>query len=842
MTVALLRLLTWPYCKRHLLGQFLVVLGIALAVGVYASMHLAKNTIKEAFSAAAETLAGSAQLQVSGSEAGVPEEVLDRTRQVACVEAATGVILRTVATGLPNEGGMAILGVDLLEEPRFREYRIEGGGNSGPDDTLIFFAQPDSVLVTREFARRNRLQVGTPLVVWTGRAESTLKVRGMLEGAGVAGAHGGNIAVMDLYAAQQMFGRPGYFDRVDVAVRKDGDVRSCRDGLAASLGSHLKVEAPPSRGRDVEALSTTYLFLVESSGLLGMLLAMFLVHHAAASAVARREREIGIVLGLGGDEGSIRRVVLLESVALGALGGAAGIGVGVLAATGLNPALARLLEYAFGIHLAVGGAHIDWIWAAATVAVVILCCGASGSASARNAAAIPPIQLMQARHYAPLVERQSMKPRLVAAICAAAAVLWQTIDRRPEVLYVALPLVVLFLTLAGRDRSQLALRILRRPFAAVWPMEGALAIDGLARTNRRTRGTVLGVSATVATFLAISGITAAYADSFRLWTRQLVNADFLIHSSANPAARGKMFPLSMRGRLEKVPGVAAVVPVRRLTAQVNGRPARVIGIDFAAWKEHGGAKIPNSPDGAIVSDNFASLRGLRTGDAVRIAAPDGSFDVPIRAVIDDFTDELGTVWLDWQVYRLRFHDDAVEIFAVRLKPGASRALARQGLLNQFDHSAPVLILDGAEFRTYLDHLVDQWRAISYIQIIAAVLISLVGVGSFLVVSIVERRRELGLLVVLGATPMQLRRCVQVEALGVAAAGLLLGIPGGLLLQAYLLYTFRRSLNGYALPWTVDGRLAVALLLAVPLAAWLAATLPLRSLNRMNLAREVETDA
>jgi putative ABC transport system permease protein len=203
---------------------------------------------------------------------------------------------------------------------------------------------------------------------------------------------------------------------------------------------------------------------------------------------------------------------------------------------------------------------------------------------------------------------------------------------------------------------------------------------------------------------------------------------------------------------------------------------------------------------------------------------------------------MGTVWLDWQVYGRRFHDDAVELFAVRLKPGASRTLARQELLGQFDTRAPVLILDGEEFRGYLDRLVDRWRAISYIQLIAAVLISLVGIGSFLVVSIVERRRELGLIVVLGATPGQLRRFVLVEALGVAAAGLMLGASGGILLQAYLLFALQHSLNGYALPWAVDAPLAAALLVAVPVAALLAAALPLQSLNRMNLAREVAADA
>ena len=842
MTRALFRLLTWPYLKRHAVRTLMVALGIALAVGVYVSMHQANNALEQAFLAVTETLAGSAQLQVTGGEAGVPEEALEITRQTGCVEAATAVILRTVSTGLREEGGLAVLGVDLLEDRRFREYRIEGGDLSGPDDALVFFAQPDSVLVTRRFAERNRLASGASLPVWTGRAETTLRVRGMLEGTGAARAYGGNIAVMDLYAAQQVFGRRGYFDRIDVAVREATSVDACRTALADRLGPHLKVEPPLSRGRRTEALSTTYKFLVQTSALLGMLVSMFLVHHASATAVAQREREIAIVRGLGGDEGSVQRMVLSESLALGALGGPAGIGIGMLAATRLSAVLARLMEISYGLSLPLASTPMDWSHAAATVLVTAVFCAVSAITPARRAAAIAPIQLMEAPRYTPLVERPSPALAALAAGSGAAALLWQMADHRPGVLFVTLPLMAIALGLSGRMLASLLFRVMRPLFAAVWPMEGTLAIESLARTSRRTRGTLMGLGATVATFVAISGLTAGYADSFRLWARQLANADFLIHSSANPAARGRMFPLALVGRLRSVPEVAAVAPVRRLAAEVEGRPASVVGIDFALWKQYGGLAAPASPSSAILSRNFANLSGRRVGDLVRIAAPDGNFDVPVQAVIDDFTDENGSVWLDWRLFTDRFRDDAVEMFAVRLKPGASRSSARQGLLRQFDPGAPVLVLDGEEFRGYLDQLVNQWRAISYIQVAAAMLIALVGIASFLVVSIVERRRELALIVVLGATPRQLARCVLVEALGVASAGLMLGAPLGVLLQFYLLFTLQHSINGFDLPWRIDAPLVAALFVAVPAAALLAAVAPLRSLNRMNLAREVEADA
>ena len=842
MTFSLFRLLTWPYLKRHAWGQILPLLGIALATGVYASMHLANRAITDSFRAVEEALAGSAQLQVSGGEAGVPEAALDQIRRADCVDAAAALMLRNVAVGIPGEGGLAILGVDLLEEPRFREYKLQPGTAAGPDDAVVFFAHPNSVLITEEFAHRAHLAADSPLPVWTGREEVALRVGGILENQGLARAYGGAIAVMDLYGAQHVFGRRGYFDRIDVAVRKGRGVAECRETLTRSIGGQLRIGSAASRGRAAEDVSSTYSFLVQASGLLGILVAMALVRHAGLTAVARREREIGVVLGLGAEAGAVRRMVLVESTAMGVLGGVAGVAIGVLGAPYLRSAFAHLLELTMGVHIVHQTAHADLWWAVATAAAAALCCTISGFGPAKTAATIAPIQLMEARTYGPLPEPHAAAMALAAGTCGAAALIWQAWYRRPAALYVALPLVALALALTGRALANFAMRVLRPLFAFMWPVEGPLAIDSLGRTSRRTRGTIMGLGAAVATFVAISGLSAAYAESFRRWTRQIANADFLIHSSSNPAARGLMFPASMLERLRRLPGVAAVTPLRRIAADVEGRPAKVIGIDFAVWKTYGGAEIPASPGGAAISRNLANVTGKWVGSRIGIAGPDRRFDLPVIAVIDDFTDENGTVWVDWRVFQREFAEDGVEMFALRLAPDADRASMRQALRAAFDPRAPVLIMDGREFRGYLDSLVDQWRGLAYIQVCAAMTIALMGIASFMVVSLVERRRELGLIVMLGATPGQLVRCVLVEALGVAAAGLLLGAPLGVLLETYLLFTLRESVSGFQLPWRVDAPLVLALFLVVPAAAMAAGLLPLRTLHSPNLVREVEADA
>ena len=48
--------------------------------------------------------------------------------------------------------------------------------------------------------------------------DQTFTVRGIMKPGGLANAFGGDLAVMDIYAAQKMLGRGRKFDRVDLAL------------------------------------------------------------------------------------------------------------------------------------------------------------------------------------------------------------------------------------------------------------------------------------------------------------------------------------------------------------------------------------------------------------------------------------------------------------------------------------------------------------------------------------------------------------------------------------------------------------------------------------------------
>ena len=159
----LLRLLSWPYLRQHVLRWTLTLAGIALGAAVFVATHAASQSVRAAFERTVEDIAGATQLQVWAGDFGFPEEVLERVQSLREVRAAVPVIEAVIDTGLAGQGNLYVLGVDLTGDRSLRRYELESGEEAVIDDPLVFLAQPDSLMVTAEFAARNRLQIGSRL-------------------------------------------------------------------------------------------------------------------------------------------------------------------------------------------------------------------------------------------------------------------------------------------------------------------------------------------------------------------------------------------------------------------------------------------------------------------------------------------------------------------------------------------------------------------------------------------------------------------------------------------------------------------------------------------------------
>ena len=72
-------------------------------------------------------------------------------------------------------------------------------------------------------------------------------------------------------------------------------------------------------------------------------------------------------------------------------------------------------------------------------------------------------------------------------------------------------------------------------------------------------------------------------------------------------------------------------------------------------------------------------------------------------------------------------------------------------------------------------LTDQWLQLTYSQVFIAVLVAILGIVNTLTVSIIDRKRELGVLRAVGGFRRQIRQTVWMEAVAIGVVGLALGL-------------------------------------------------------------------
>jgi putative ABC transport system permease protein len=135
-------------------------------------------------------------------------------------------------------------------------------------------------------------------------------------------------------------------------------------------------------------------------------------------------------------------------------------------------------------------------------------------------------------------------------------------------------------------------------------------------------------------------------------------------------------------------------------------------------------------------------------------------------------------------------------------------------------------------------LIRRLYGLAYTQQLLVVMVVALGVMAALLISVIQRRRELGLLRAIGGTRGQVIRTVLAEAFLMGAIGTALGLLIGLPLEWYVVHVLLFEEAGFEFPaiypWQPAGFIA---LLAMLLAA-LAAQIPAIQAGRMRIAEAI----
>ena len=846
----LLRLISWPYFRKHVLRTLLTVAGIVLGVAVFVGMHTANQSVLFAFSTTVDRIAGKTELQVTAGETGFEEDVLERVQAASSVRVAVPAIEAVVDTNLPGQGNLLVLGVDMTGDRSLRDYDLESGDDAVVDDPLVFLAQPDSIILTKQFAEKNHLTVNDTVTLGTVLGQKKFTIRGVMKAGGMTSAFGGNLAIMDVYAAQKMFGRGRTFDRVDIGLKPGRTIADAERELQSALGGGFQIEPPSGRGQQFEAMLAAYSMMVNVSSLFALFIGMFIIYNSFAIAVTQRRSEIGILRALGATRAQIRWLFLGESAVTGVIGSIGGVFFGMVIAKGIAASIGSLISDVYGVAQRAEDVATDPALLAGALAIGVATSLVAAWIPARNAARVDPVQALQKGKYQALSASESRWRVALAIVAVFVAIVCRLLPNFAPSLYLGYISVVAVALLLSPILSVALARLLRPLLKIVRPVEGALAADSLIQAPRRTSASVAAVMLSLALVVAFAGMARGSYDSIQGWMTTALNPDLFVAPSQSIVIRTIRFPASMYDELTGVAGIERVQAVRDARIVFRKTPIMVVAVDVKSISETARRK-PTAGDeddmyrrtaageAVMVSENLAQLQRLELGQVLEIPAPYGTIRLPIAGIVLDYSDQQGTILMDTKLFQNFWHDDTVNIFRVYLRPGVPMPEVRQRILEKYAGTRQVFVLTNAELKGYILKITDQWFSLTSVQIAVAVLVAILGIVNTLTVSITDRRRELGVLQAVGGLHGQIRRTIWIEALSIGVLGLILGFILGAINLYYVLQIVHRDVAGMRFDYQFPLSVAMGLVPTILIAAFIAAIWPAESAVRGSLVEALE---
>ena len=820
------------------------IAGVAIGVGAVVAIHLANRSVTDSFREAVETVSGNTRLSVEGI-GGVPESAGNGLRWIWDIGSFSPVVDRFAVCGDGSDEPVEIFGVDITAEGPVRRYRLAGPPSSAGFRALF---SADAVLAPEAFARRHGLRVGSELPIFANGRRSVVRVAGILEPVGPARAAGGQMLVTGLRHAQRLFGMEGRVDRLDVAFPENVREEDVRRRLARSLPAGLTVKRPASRGETADRMVRAYRFNLTALGSIALLVGAFLVFNTLSMSVLRRWPEIGTLRALGASRRSIFASFLIEGIALGAVGTALGEILGAAAARFL---LAEIGGTVVNIYRTTATLALSRSWEPFVSAGVV---GLAASAAvsilpAMEAARIPPAATMRPG----AIERRRRaraRPFAIAALGFALAgallALLPAVSGFPLFGFAAVACAIGALA-AATPAAALALEAAaRRPLRRLFGPPGRLAAAFFAGNLSRNAVAVAALSLALGMTGAMAVMIASLRATVIAWVDQSVASDLFV-KSATGARRGIIgtIPPDALDLIRSVPGVAVADGFRAIdVADAGGNPFTIGAGDFSIAEKTGALTLSSrrAPgaafrearrDGAVfVSEPFARHFHKKPGDRVQIPTPSGPRSFAIADVYPDYSNDRGTVVLDRPVFLRLFRDPAFSTISVRAAPGVAPETLRDRILARAGDRFALTILTNRTLRREVLKIFDHTFAITWGLEAIALAVAVLGVVNALFALILERRRELALLRILGTTAAQLRASIVLEALLIGVCASALAGLAGAAFASVLIFVINPQSFGWSIRVSIPWReLAAALglaLAATVAASWAPAGIAVRT--------------
>ncbi len=844
----------WHVGLRYLLAHgwqsLLMVLGITIGVAVIVAIDLANASASQAFDLSKQVVAGKTTHQILGSGQQIPESLYTTLRTSGIDGEKAPIISMFVSS--PQLGNIAfeLLGIDVFVDGAFRSY-VTSESDIPINQLIPLLTQPGAVLVSQSTANRYDLVSGDRIEIDIEGKTASAVIGGIIADPAdkLAARALEGILITDIATAQELSGRMGYIDRIDLIAPSNQPLSDWLNEVDSLISEGFILQDGSSRDMYLVEMTSAFKLNLSALSLLALVVGLFLIYNTLTFSVIQRRPLFGMLRCQGVTRVELSLLIISEAFVIGIIGTLLGLALGILMGRQTIQLVSQTINdlyYTTTVQSAglpaislVKGALVGVV---ATVVTAIFPAWEAANSPARMA-----------------LSRSTLEGKARSAVYLSAAA--------GVVLIVSSLLVFrylpanIFFGFGGLFASVVGIAMLSALLMFVivliigpiltrlLGLLGRLAPRNIINSLSRTSVAVVALMVAVAVAIGMGLMINSFRYTVQIWLAQTLTGDIYISAPtfllSTPRNGIDAQVLDASSRLQ---GVTESYYLRSTIVESNYGPVNLSAssnpnilyerllkeLDLTeeeAWVEM-------LADGVMISESLQNRLEIGKGDSIDLVTPTGKHTFLILGTYYDYTASEGIVLMAKPRYEQLWQDETVTAVALHLEDGCDVDEKTRELQNAAAGIQQVRVLSNKGLKDDVLEIFDRTFAITSALRLLATIVAFIGVLNSLLLLQLEKQRDLGILRALGLTGRQMWSLVMLETGLMGFVAGLIAIPTGYVLAVILINIINQRSFGWTLQlYLQPGPFIEGMVIAVS-AALLAGIYPAIRLGRMTTAEAI----
>ncbi len=664
---------------------------------------------------------------------------------------------------------------------------------------------PKEMMLDRETAENGKLVIGDTVRVNALSGTREFSFVGIANYGDVSSPGGATFALFDQPTASEFLLKPGFVD----AILIQGDGSLSDEELAKSIQAALPAEAKLETltGAQITAETTSQIKTVlgffttflKTFSFIALGIGCFVIYNVFSITAAQRQRESALLRAIGANRRQVTIALLVEALIIGILGSVLGFVTGI----GLSQALSALLN-ALGLEIPSSGLTIEPNAIIFTVIVGTVITVLSAVLPALRAGRVSPLAAMRDTA---LDTVNDFRRRIIFSAVLLAGGAYGLVSSMngagaKTLGFGALGLFagVLFI---GPAISRKMAMVIGAPVAKFRGVTGAMARQNAARNPKRTSRTAAPLLIGVALVTSFTALAASIKGEIRDTYGKSFRGDYAL--SVDSRGFGGI-PTSITDQIDALPEVDKATGIGFVPAKVGDESRYVLVINpkttegLYTLEMVEGKQSDLTKDGILIESDKALKKNLSIGSIVDVTLIDGR-TLPLK-LVGTYKNAFGNYVVSREIFDGSTNSLFDSSVYIKINKSESDEQVRKAISAISTDLGIGKLESRDEFIDTQAAQVNQILALIYGLLFLSIIIAIVGIIITLLLSVFERKREIGLLRAIGMTRAQIRTMIRWESvitsLFGAVTGVVLGITMGVVIVVSLV---EKGLSAFKLPIT-----------------------------------------